>query len=235
VEALELPATPEGVKNFRSLLAASKRDTGMNGVAVLIRKPEGYEGARIFVLTQDNGRTVGGVTAEGTAISICKGGGKVEGKDNRFAEIMDLLYEVNYEKNKSPLHFACLASIARIYNTKCGAETFGVCTKPAKEHTPGFSDEHIAHFQTFWDQYVLHAEVDGEKVEINLPLVSMRINPELRAKIKAEGPLKQPTQDFANFSTVEQFADAYSMYATAQEMDAQEKAAAAASALKKAA
>jgi hypothetical protein len=222
-EALELPNTDEGIKNFRSLLSASKRDTGMNGVAVLVRKPEGYEGARMFVLTQDNGATVGGVTREGTAISICKGSGKVEGKDNRFAEIMDLLYEVNDKANGSPLHFACLPSIARIYNQKCGAEMFAVCTKPVDEHTPGFTDAHKAHFKPFLEKFVLTVKDNGKEVKIGLPLVGMRVNPELRDQIKENGPLKQPSQDFTDFSNVPQFATAPDMYATAQVTDVLEK------------
>src|SRR5450830_1076583 len=98
VEALKFPDNEQGIQNFRSLLAASKVAIGINGVAVLIRPAAGYPGSQLFALSKDNFKTVGGVTPEGTAISICKGDGKIP-NDTRFVDIMDLLYTINEEKN----------------------------------------------------------------------------------------------------------------------------------------
>ncbi|ADJ62339.1 hypothetical protein Hsero_0820 [Herbaspirillum seropedicae SmR1] len=223
VAALKFKDDDEGIQNFRSLLAASKEAMGINGVAVLIRPKTGYPGSELFALEKDNFQTVGGVTHEGTAISICKGGGKMP-NDTRFTDIMDVLYEVNYKRNGTPLHFACLSSIADLYNKKCGAETFGVVAKEAKDHTPGWGDEHTQHFKKAWDTFVFETEIDGKPTTINLPLVGMRINPQLRAEIKETGKaLGKATQDSTDFSKLDVYAGAVDMYAAAQAKDKQEK------------
>ena len=228
IAAVEIPNDDKGIRNFRSLLSASKEAIGTNGVSVLVRKHEGYTGARLFAHKQDHGGTVGGLTPEGTIISICKGSMKVpREEDNRFTDIIDILCAAHEEKSGGGVpHFACMASIAELYNKKTGAEMIGVVNKYVEDHTPGWTDQHTQDNKKLYDKFVYHGTINGEPAEIHLPLVGMRMNRELREQIKETGkPLPKPTQNFTDFSTLPSYDNAHDIYAAAYELDQQELAA----------
>lgn len=231
VPALKFSDTKEGIQNFRSLLAASKVAIGINGAAVLIRQEAGYTGAKMYALKEDNFKTVGGLTPEGTMISICKGDGSVTNADGskapdaRLDHMLKLICDESLENGKTP-HFACIASIAEIYHRKAGAELIGVVAKKVEDHTPGWGAEHTENAKKTgqWDKNVFKTTIDGEPVEFNMPLVGMRVNAELYAKVQDQGkPLDKPAQPFIDFGQLKVFGNALDIYDSAQAMDNEQK------------